>query len=236
MRYPYLKKQLACNGAKVLFSLLVCWLVLTPEAQSGCVYSKPLQATISNNTNILSWSTMSEENNDFFVVERSKDGLVFELAVMMEGAGDSDGEKNYRFVDISTDSERTFYRLMQVDFDGTTTMTHTLIVTSGPEARSFDITAMSTSTTDRYFSLILDSAVDHEMGYRVMNLEGKVQKEGDSQLIKGTNALSIDLDGLEVGTYQFALKVKDQEEVLNIRKVDSKELPDMNLARKNNKN
>ncbi len=236
MRIPQQKKQPNERASQLLWSFVMLFLMLANNAEAGCIYSKPLQAAMANNTNILSWSTMSEEKNDFFVIERSVDGISFETAVMVEGAGESSEEKNYRFVDIATESSRTYYRLLQVDFDGTTTMTHTLVVTQKKEKGLFDLKAMSSSTTDRYFSLIIESEIDHQMEDRVMSLMGDIQKEGQSQVIKGTNALAVDLEGLEVGTYQFALKVKNEQEILNIRKVDSKEMPDINLARRNNKN
>ncbi|MEO1514788.1 MAG: hypothetical protein AAFV95_07240 [Bacteroidota bacterium] len=236
MRRPSTIVQTNGKWLRKLIPFLGAGLLLATQLQAECTYSKPLQAVIANQTNVLSWSTQKEENNDFFVIERSQDGVSFEKAVIMEGAGNSEEEKNYRFVDISNESKRTFYRLLQVDYDGTTTMTHTLIVTQQEETPVFDITAMSASTTDRFFSLIVDSSIDHEMEYRVMDLMGEIKKEGTSQVIQGTNALSIDLAELEVGSFQFALKVKNQLEILNIRKVDSKELPDVNLARQNTKN
>lgn len=67
------------------------------------------------------WSTASEKNNDHFVVERSADGMEFELVGTVPGAGNSQALLNYRLVDGSPLPGISYYRLKQVDHDGTFT-------------------------------------------------------------------------------------------------------------------
>lgn len=64
------------------------------------------------------WSTASETNNDYFIVERSKDGYVFEEAGRVDGAGNSSHTLYYTFTDGQPYSGVSYYRLKQVDFDG----------------------------------------------------------------------------------------------------------------------
>ena len=69
-----------------------------------------------------SWITASENNNDFFTIERSKDGTNWEEAGRVEGAGNSNTELSYGFIDEIPYSGISYYRLSQTDFDGTTTL------------------------------------------------------------------------------------------------------------------
>ena len=70
-------------------------------------------------SNVLStWTTATEINNDFFVVERSADGVNFEVVGKKNGAGNSTVTLYYSLPDISPLPGVSYYRLRQVDFDG----------------------------------------------------------------------------------------------------------------------
>jgi hypothetical protein len=73
---------------------------------------------------LVNWSTASEQDNDFFVVERSADGQNWQALGQVEGAGNSIHTNNYQFTDEQPLTGISYYRLRQVDFDGTATYTH----------------------------------------------------------------------------------------------------------------
>jgi len=75
-------------------------------------------ATSINQTVALEWTTISEENNAFFTVERSNDGQSFESIAQIDGAGTSDAINQYKYTDRQPLSGRSFYRLKQVDLNG----------------------------------------------------------------------------------------------------------------------
>ncbi|MEP7170130.1 MAG: hypothetical protein ABI855_12225, partial [Bacteroidota bacterium] len=56
-------------------------------------------APVDNKEVLCSWSTASEINNDFFTVERSKNGKSFEEVEKVKGAGNSTKPLNYSFTD-----------------------------------------------------------------------------------------------------------------------------------------
>ena len=66
----------------------------------------------------LDWTTATEQDNDFFVIERSSDGLVFEPIGSLDGAGSTQQETRYRFLDPEPHHGNNYYRLKQVDLDG----------------------------------------------------------------------------------------------------------------------
>ncbi len=70
----------------------------------------------------LRWITASEVNNDYFIVERSADAINWEELSYVNGAGNSTNTLNYMDVDPSPLSDVSYYRLKQVDFDGTSTL------------------------------------------------------------------------------------------------------------------
>lgn len=224
--------------SNTLSILCVAGLLLSINVASNatCIYAKPLTAKVEDGVSVLTWTTLTETNNQYFIVERSTDGITFEKAVQLEGAGQSDQQKKYRFVEIAAEFSRSFYRLVQVDYGGEVNISHTVVLTNKGEESQFNITAISAGATDRYFSLVLDSKVDKDLAYQVMTQLGDIKKSGTSSLIKGTNALAIDLADLEVKTYQLSLSVGGETEILNIRKEAGKLKPQLNLAKKNEVN
>ncbi|MEQ8687599.1 MAG: T9SS type A sorting domain-containing protein [Imperialibacter sp.] len=69
----------------------------------------------------IDWETASETNNDFFSLERSKDGVDFEKIKRVDGAGNSGKVLKYLHYDTNPLPGTSFYRLKQTDFDGTFT-------------------------------------------------------------------------------------------------------------------
>ena len=71
---------------------------------------------------IISWSTASETNNDFFTIQRSADGITFEDLKDIQGAGNSNSLIEYHIIDEKPLAGKSYYRLMQTDYDGTTSI------------------------------------------------------------------------------------------------------------------
>jgi hypothetical protein len=67
----------------------------------------------------LNWTTAVEINNDYFIVQRSIDGEYFEEVGQVMGAGNSYSPLNYTFTDAEPYWGVSYYRLVQVDLDGT---------------------------------------------------------------------------------------------------------------------
>ena len=67
---------------------------------------------------VLNWQTASEFNNDFFTVERSRNGLDWEEVNRINGADHSSSLLNYATTDEQPYAGISYYRLKQTDFDG----------------------------------------------------------------------------------------------------------------------
>lgn len=66
----------------------------------------------------IEWLTASETDNDFFVVERSKDGVNFEKIGTLDARGDGQSIQYYTLMDQNPNLGQNYYRLMQMDLDG----------------------------------------------------------------------------------------------------------------------
>jgi hypothetical protein len=83
----------------------------------------------------LAWKTASEYNNDFFTVEKSTDAEEWNGFIQVDGAGNSQTERNYEITDPFPFSGKSYYRLKQTDFDGT--FTHSQIVRVEIDAQKY---------------------------------------------------------------------------------------------------
>ena len=71
-----------------------------------------------NNITFISFTTVSETNNDFFTIERSGDGRNFDAIGEIQGAGNSSKEISYTFTDEKPMPGINYYRIKQTDYDG----------------------------------------------------------------------------------------------------------------------
>jgi hypothetical protein len=68
--------------------------------------------------NELKWVTASEKNNNYFTIEKTIDGTVFDILGVINGAGTSNAILDYQFTDYNVSSTLNYYRLKQTDYDG----------------------------------------------------------------------------------------------------------------------
>jgi hypothetical protein len=96
----------------------------------------------------LAWTTASELNSQYFAVERSLDGQVFSPLAQVAAAGSSTQARTYRLTDAALPAQRgvLYYRLRQVDADGTTTYSPSRAVTLGGAARALQVFPNPAST------------------------------------------------------------------------------------------
>ena len=90
---------------------------------NSCVY--PLAVTMKtltghhvNGVNKLNWSTASEQNSNYFEVQRSEDGVSWETIGLVGAARSSSTLKEYFYEDVNAPAGLTYYRLALIDLNG----------------------------------------------------------------------------------------------------------------------
>ncbi len=78
-----------------------------------------------NNGALLKWQTATEQNSDYFIIEKSTDGITFKEAGRVKAAGNSNAILSYSFTDEAFISGTVYYRLKEIDFDGLYTYSNT---------------------------------------------------------------------------------------------------------------
>jgi len=88
-------------------------------------------SSIINNTVKLNWITATELNNSGFDIEKSIDNTNWNKIGFVIGNGTSTEVHNYSFADQTPFVGKSYYRLKQIDFDGTSEYSNTIEVTYG---------------------------------------------------------------------------------------------------------
>lgn len=78
--------------------------------------------------NTLNWNTFSEVDNDYFTIEYSFDGDRWSELAVIDGAGNSNSENNYSYDHRISAFNIIYYRLKQIDYDGTTVELKTVAI------------------------------------------------------------------------------------------------------------
>lgn len=95
-----------------------------------------LYGVCSEGTIEIHWQTMSETDNAGFTILRSVDGITFKEVGFVDGMGTTSEMQNYMFEDKVAQKGLVYYKLRQIDFDGTVTETKVIAVqTCGKNAQ-----------------------------------------------------------------------------------------------------
>lgn len=159
---------------------------------------------------LLSWTTLSENNSDVFEVQRSDDARNWTSVAEVLAQGFSTASTDYQWKDILADNysvEQVYYRLKQLDFDGTAKFSHIEILNR--EASNLDINIYPTIfQNELHVALNEDGFLESEIELSLLNIEGKLlfsMKETASKQITIN-----DLDYLPKGFYFLKMKSDNQ--------------------------
>lgn len=160
----------------------------------------------------LTWTTASEKDNDRFEIERSLNGKSFTKIGEVAGNGTSCTALNYSFADARPAAGANYYRLRQVDYDGTSTYSKTTIVTFAARKAGEPIAQVfPTMATDKVTVALLATVQSAEV--MVMDASGKAvaqySRVTDTELVLPVQNLKAGMyfvtvsDGEARHTYRF---------------------------------
>jgi hypothetical protein len=93
-----------------------------PDPENPCsilpITLKSFIVNCENGNNQLQWVTLSELNNDYFIIEKSEDAFNWVSIGTLKGAGNSRTEIIYNFTDSNSSDLNNYYRITQFDYDG----------------------------------------------------------------------------------------------------------------------
>lgn len=129
-------------------------------------------ATVTGDEVLLEWSTATESDNDFFVVEKTKDGLNFEEVAKIDGAGNSSFILKYQTLDENPYPGKSYYRLQQVDFSGH--FSYSDLVQVSFESNGFTWNIYPNPVYDQVVNVAFSTPSATDIELRLVDVTGKV--------------------------------------------------------------
>jgi hypothetical protein len=155
-------------------------------------------AKYNNDRVYLEWITASEIDNDYFIIERSDDGILFNEIIKVDGSGNSNSIKKYTDVDKDPLGGISYYRLKQVDFNGEYSYSEIqqifILNTQLSDVLVYPVPARS----KLYFKLLNIKGV---YVYQLYNSSGMLISEGKTN----SDINSIDVSAMSKGLYYLKI-------------------------------
>ena len=182
------------NEVQYTMSLPVTWSYLEAEK----IYNRDVK---------LRWGTEAESNNDYFVIEKDiyGDGVFTEIG-QVAGSGSSSSMQAYSFLDQGEMGERNYYRLRQIDFNGSYSYSDILEVTfeyrGQARFRAYPVPMKDNLT------LLAETKDEIPYRYRLLDVFGKEMLHGTLGAFE--RMIDIPVGHLPPGNYVLLVQGKNQ--------------------------
>lgn len=163
----------------------------------------------------LEWTTASEQNNDYFTIERSLDGQNWHSLLNVKGAGYSTQALKYTAVDEHPFSGLSYYRLRQTDFDGQFQYSQVVSVKI-EDKQNFVGEFYPNPSPSGLVYLNYESAIERQLHISIFDASGKLLKRLSQSAPAGSTVLEV--DSSDKGNGIYLVKIEDGEKTI-IRKL-----------------
>ena len=153
---------------------------------------------------VLEWITVSEENNDHFNIQRSKDGKNFETIGTIPGAGTSNDIRDYLHVDDKPNKGVNYYRLKQTDFDGQESFSE--IIKVNVNTGVFEIGNIYPVPAEGSVVITFNSNSEDVVNLTIFDITGKESMSDKYYAYVGFNSVSVNVSDLAKGVYFLHLE------------------------------
>lgn len=159
--------------------------------------------TASCNANrVVSWATASELNNDYFILERSRNGEEWEEIATIDGQGNTQTTHNYSYTDNISNGV-VYYQLRQIDYDGKETIYGPISSSCEKEENSWSIHPIP--VVDKA-TVTVNSKNSGNGELVIVDNNGKVILAKDIKIEKGSTIYEVDASRYSKGVYMIYLK------------------------------
>lgn len=166
----------------------------------------------------IQWQTASENNNDYFVLEKSVDAINWVELANIDGAGNSNILLNYDYADQLTSFDAQlltrYYRLKQVDFNGNFSYSNIIPLncsdTLNCSDNSIEIISIYPNPTDNYFNYDIFSTIDREIIISIISVLGENIICEHKEIKAGINNYTLNFSTIASGVYYFKIETADR--------------------------
>jgi len=159
----------------------------------------------------LKWETASETNNMGFEIERSSDNQSFITIGFVNGKRTTTEKSEYVFLDKTINNGKYYYRLKQIDFDGTHEYSK-IVEIDFSVPKEFTLYQNYPNPFNPSTMLQFGLPVESDVTLSVFNSLGElVEVLVQGRLNAGTHKVNFEASGLSSGLYLYTIYAKNSE-------------------------
>ena len=181
----------------------------TPNSQALPVELLSFSGDCNEGQVTLSWQTATEHNSDYYEVEKSRDGMNWQVLTTVEAAGNSTQLLNYGTMDAHAMEGNNYYRLTQVDIDGTSKTYDVINVSCSGTSKGY-FTAYPNPSTGTFQVILNDKQMVGTGQLRVKDTKGSELLNRTIEVKPGINMFSVTDMNLAPGVYYIQIVQGDR--------------------------
>ena len=146
--------------------------------------------------NKLNWTTVSEQNNRGFAVERSADGVNYAAIGFVNSLavnGNSDASLTYSFTDANPTDSKQYYRLRQQDINGVSRLSNVIVI-KGEKVNTLTIDGLYPNPVSSQLNVAVSSPVRGTVTLQVVDMTGRILSQQVKAIAEGSNTVSLNVD------------------------------------------
>ncbi|MBS1929246.1 MAG: T9SS type A sorting domain-containing protein [Chitinophagaceae bacterium] len=176
--------------------------VISPSGGPLDVKLFSFDAKLQNHNGVLTWVTEFEQNNHYFEVQRSEDGVKFEKRGYVDSRGNSSVKQTYTYNDeLNTAAKIVYYRLKMVDRDGTFDYSKTIAIRIGGTFSAETFSVYPNPFRDNV-KVRINSSEDVDATIRLISFDGRELNIRKVTISKGENIIVLrDYNNIPSGNY-----------------------------------
>ena len=220
---------------QILFSkyLILALLVLLLPLNAKCKVDTTLPvelvyffAEVYEDSVLLKFGTATEVSNYGFEIQRAQNGLSFEVIGFVDGNGNSNSPKDYTFADSLVDrSGLVYYRLKQIDFNGTSEYSDTISVNFVSNIKlennsipdKFDLFQNFPNPFNSMTNFQFNIPQIYDFTFELFDINGqKIKTLFIGELYPGNYSYQLNMDDFSSGIYLVKFYSKDYSSIKKI--------------------
>jgi len=187
-----------------------------PSAPVLAVALTDFTATSTGKKNMLKWSTVTEQNNSYFLVQRSSDANHFTAIATINtkaANGNSSLRLNYAYEDVQPLTGVNYYRLQQFDKNGKSVFSKIISVGGNGQSATFSFSAVYPNPVTYVLTGKVFSAVDQKVSFIITDALGRNFLTHEKIISKGESTINLPVATLSKGFYYVTAIARDGKRV-----------------------
>ncbi|HRO74667.1 MAG TPA: T9SS type A sorting domain-containing protein, partial [Crocinitomicaceae bacterium] len=184
------------------------WLTATEPSPLPVTMSE-MNASCDNNVVQLNWTTASENNTDYFAVEKSSDMITWQVVQNVTAVGFSSTLNHYSVLDERPLTDINYYRISSVDFDGFT-QTYNPLSVKCDFTGDLQITAYPNPFVDEILISTYSDVTLSDVAIELYDVTGRIVYSQTTTIPIGNSTFLLNSDLKSAGLYFLTIKSSDK--------------------------